>query len=185
MNFPEILGLQAPFVQIMLRSAIVYFAMVIGVRVSGRRQLGQMTPFDLVLILLISNAVQNAMVGPDNSVFGGLVAAATLLILNWATNRLVDRNVSIRKALEGDPILLVNDGAFIESHLQLANVTREMVEQAMREHGFDKLDQVHIAVLEVDGTISIVPVENDNTVKTQRSVRPRHHARASRPGGGS
>lgn len=185
MNFPEILGFQAPFVQIVFRSALVYVAMVVGVRVSGRRQLGQMTPFDLVLILLISNAVQNAMVGPDTSVFGGLVAAGTLLVLNWITNRVTDRNVGLRRALEGDPILLVNDGVFIESHLQLANVTREMVEQAMREHGFDKLSMVHIAVLEVDGTISIVPRENDNTVQTHRSVRPHHHARAARPGGGS
>ena len=183
MNFPEVLGYQAPFVQIIFRSAIVYFAMVIGVRVTGRRQLGQMTPFDLVLILLISNAVQNAMVGPDSSVFGGLVAAATLLLLNWITNRAADNVPTLRKALEGDPILLVNDGVFVDSHMRLADITRDMVMQAIREHGFDDLRNVHMAVLEVDGTISIVPRENDNTVQTQRSVRPRHHARASRPGG--
>ncbi len=157
----------------------VYVAIVIGVRVSGRRQLGQLTPFDLVLILLISNSVQNAMVGPDNSLLGGLAAAAILLTLNFFTNTLTGKSQTLRRALEGDPILLFHDGEFIQSHLQVAQVSQEMVEQAMREHGFEMLKEVKSAVLEVDGSISILPA----SAQMVRTHRVRHHLRASRPGG--
>ena len=179
MNWNEVLGLKAHFGEIFLRTVLVYLAILVGVRVSGRRQLGQMTPFDLVLILLISNSVQNAMVGPDNSLLGGLAAAAVLFVLNGFTSRLTDRFSTLRKALEGDPILLVSGGEFIDSHLQLAQVSREMIEQAAREHGFSKMSDVGTAVLEIDGTISIVPAD----VKPVRTHRVRHHARVIRPGG--
>ncbi|HVP39001.1 MAG TPA: YetF domain-containing protein [Candidatus Saccharimonadales bacterium] len=172
----DVLGIHSPLVQIILRCVVVYVAILLGMRLTGRRQLGQMTPFDLVLILLISNAVQNAMVGPDTSVLGGLVAAATLLFMNWITGAATDRSVELRKALEGQPILLVNDGQFIASHMKLAQLTEELVLQAIREHGFEGLEQVHMAVLEIDGTISIVP-------GSSTTVRTRHHVRAVRPGG--
>ncbi len=183
MNLTEVFGIHAPLLQIALRSAVVYVAIVIAMRVTGRRQLGQMTPFDLVLILLIANAVQNAMVGPDNSVLGGLVAAAVLLVLNQLTDFLTDRFPFLRRSLAGEPILLVNDGHLIDSHLRKAMVSPDLVLQAMREHGFEKLSDVHIAVLEVDGTISIVPKEGGKAVRTKKSVRSRHRVRAVRPGG--
>lgn len=176
MSATDVFGIHAPFAQIAYRSAIVYFVIVILMRMTGRRQLGQMTPFDLVLILLIANAVQNAMVGPDVTIFGGLVAASALLVTDQVFSRLVDRVPRFRSVLEGDPVLLVNDGRLLESHVRAAGLTEELVMQACREHGFENISDVKLAVLEIDGTISIVPVGT-------KSVRTRHRVRAFRPGG--
>lgn len=172
-----VFGLHAPFAEIVVRSVIVYVVIVLLMRVMGRRQLGQMTPFDLVLILLIANAVQNAMVGTDSTIFGGLVAAASLLTADQVLSRAVDRIPRFRRILEGQPILLVNDGRLIERHVAAAGLSEELVVQAIREHGFKNLGQVQMAVLEIDGTISIVPTG-------QGTVRTRHRVRAVRPGGG-
>jgi uncharacterized membrane protein YcaP (DUF421 family) len=172
----DVFGIHAPFAQIVVRSAIVYLAIIIGMRLTGSRQLGQMTPFDLVLILLIANAVQNAMVGTDVTVFGGLVAAATLLAANRVTAVITDRVPLFRRALEGQELLLLNDGKLIERNIQHAGLTEELVLQAIREHGFERPEQIRMAVLEIDGTISIVPADS-------RTVRTRHRVRAVRPGG--
>ncbi len=176
MSAADVFGLHAHFWEIFYRSAIIYVAVVLGIRLTGRRQLGQMTPFDLVLILLIANAVQNAMVGTDVSIFGGLVAAATLLAMNHATGIAINRIPLFQKFLEGEPTLLVNNGKLIESHVREAGLTNALVLQAIREHGFDDLSQVQLAILEIDGTISIVPVGT-------KTVRTRHRVRAVRPGG--
>ncbi|MBF6600103.1 MAG: DUF421 domain-containing protein [Dehalococcoidia bacterium] len=171
-----VFGLHAPFAEIVARSVIVYVVIVLLIRVMGRRQLGQMTPFDLVLILLIANAVQNAMVGTDSTIFGGLVAAAALLTTDQVLSRAVDRIPRFRRIIQGQPILLVNDGRLIERHVVAAGLSEELVVQAIREHGFENLQQVQMAVLEIDGTISIVPTG-------QGTVRTRHRVRAVRPGG--
>lgn len=176
MSASDVFGIHAPFAQIAYRSAAVYVIIVILMRLTGRRQLGQMTPFDLVLILLIANAVQNAMVGSDVTIFGGLVAAATLLATDQVFSRVVDRVPRFRRVFEGEPVLLVNDGKLVDAHLRSAGLTEELVLQACREHGFEDVSEVKIAVLEIDGTISIVPVGT-------KSVRTRHRVRAFRPGG--
>ena len=171
-----VFGVHAPFVQITYRTIIIYVVIVLLMRLMGRRQLGQMTPFDLVLILLIANAVQNAMVGTDTTIFGGLVAAAALLVSDQVLSRVVDRIPRFRRIVEGQPILLVNNGHLLEHHVIAAGLTRDLVVQAIREHGFENLEQIQMAVLEIDGTISIVP----SGLKT---VRTRHRVRAVRPGG--
>ena len=176
MNAGDVFGIHAPFWEIAYRSAIVYAAIVVGMRLSGARQLGQMTPFDLVLILLIANAVQNAMVGSDVTIFGGLVAAATLLVLNRAVAFAADRMPLFRKALEGEPVLLLNGGQLLTKPILRAGLSEDMVMQAIREHGFDDVTKIHSAVLEVDGTISIVPSDAPK-------VRTRRRVRAVRPGG--
>ena len=172
----DVIGIHAPFFEIAYRSAIVYVAIVVGMRLTGTRQLGQMTPFDLVLVLLIANAVQNAMVGSDISILGGIVAAATLLAMNRATALATDRLPFFRKALEGVPVLLLNDGKLIASHIERAGLTDELVLQSIREHGFADASEVRMAVLEIDGTISIVP-------RGSATVRTRHRVRSVRPGG--
>lgn len=176
MSVGHVIGLHAPFFEIFYRTAIVYVAIVVGMRLTGARQLGQMTPFDLVLILLIANAVQNAMVGSDVSVFGGIVAAATLLTLNRAVAFVTDRLPLFRRAFEGEPILLLNNGELIESRIQRAGLSDDLVLQSIREHGFATASDVKMAVLEIDGTISIVPAGS-------ATVRTRHRVRAVRPGG--
>ncbi len=176
MSAADVIGIHAPFFEIAYRSAIVYVAIVLGMRLTGTRQLGQMTPFDLVLVLLIANAVQNAMVGSDVTVLGGIVAAATLLVMNRVVALATDRLPFFRRAIEGVPVLLLNDGRLIEEHIQRAGLSDELILQSIREHGFANASDVKMAVLEIDGTISIVPAGS-------ATVRTRHRVRAVRPGG--
>src|SRR6202021_580579 len=101
--------------QIVVRTGVIYLLVLIGVRLSGKREVGQMTPFDLTLLLLLSNSVQNAMTGPDTSLAGGAVAAATLLVLNYGIAYLAGGNRRLRKFIEGEPSLLIHDGKVIPS----------------------------------------------------------------------
>src|SRR6185369_1912387 len=139
---------------IVLRTAAVYATVLLGVRLSGQREVGQMTPFDLVLLLLLSNSVQNAMTGPDTSVLGGVIAAATLLLLNYLIAELSGGNRRFRKFVQGQPSLLVHDGKIIAAHMAREHVSLDELHQSLREHGIAGLPDVALAVLEVDGSIS-------------------------------
>jgi uncharacterized membrane protein YcaP (DUF421 family) len=143
-------------VEIAARTAVVYGVVLIGVRLSGKREVGQMTPFDLTLLLLISNAVQNAMTGPDNSLLGGVIAAGTLLVLNYVVAELSGANRRFRKFVQGQPSLLVHDGQVISSHMAKEHVSMDELQRAMREHGISHYHDVALAVLEVDGSISFL-----------------------------
>ena len=134
------------------RVAIVYLVVLGLLYASGRRTLGQMTPFDLVTLLLISNVVQNAMIGPDASLVGGLIGAAILLGLN----HLIARSGWLRTRLEGDPVLLVYRGAVLTDRLRRQGVSPGDLDQAIREHGIADLTGVESAVLEMDGSISVI-----------------------------
>jgi uncharacterized membrane protein YcaP (DUF421 family) len=157
--------------QIVLRTGVIYLLVLIGVRVSGKREVGQMTPFDLTLLLLLSNSVQNAMTGPDTSLMGGAVAACTLLILNYLIADVAGANRRFRRWIEGEPSLLIHDGRTIESHMAREHVSMDELHRALREHGINSCDQVALAVLEVDGSISclkydeIKPDANTHLVK--------------------
>ena len=140
--------------QILLRTGAIYLLVLIGVRLSGKREVGQMTPFDLTLLLLLSNSVQNAMTGPDTSLMGGAVAACTLLLLNYVLADFSGLNRRFRKLIEGQPSLLVHDGQVIESHMAKEHVSMDELHRALREHGISSVDQVALSVLEVDGSIS-------------------------------
>ncbi len=140
--------------QIVLRTAVIYLLVLIGVRLSGKREVGQMTPFDLTLLLLLSNSVQNAMTGPDTSLLGGAVAAGTLLVLNYGVAGVSGSNRHLRRLIEGQPTLLVHDGKIIDAHMARERVSMDELHRALREHGIDSFDQVALAVLEVDGSIS-------------------------------
>ncbi len=144
-------------VAIALRTLAVYLALFLALRLAGKRELGQMTPFDLVVVLVISNAVQNAMVGQDTSLLGGLVAAITLLLMNRGLTWLLITHPEIRHWMVGEPVLIVRDGHLLQGPMKREGVTRDHVLAAMREHGIGQLENVQMAVLEVDGAISIVP----------------------------
>jgi uncharacterized membrane protein YcaP (DUF421 family) len=139
---------------IVLRTTVIYIVVLAGVRLSGKREVGQMTPFDLTLLLLISNAVQNAMTGPDTSLMGGVAAAATLLLLNYFVAELSGENRRFRKFVQGQPSLLVHDGEVIASHMAKEHVSMDELQRALREHGIASPRDVALAVLEVDGSIS-------------------------------
>lgn len=137
---------------------------------TAKRELGQMTVFDFVVVLLIANAVQNAMVGPDTSVLGGVLAAFVLLGINRVISALRMSGGMWGRLLEGTPTVLVQDGEFVEPHLRKEGLDRAELEMAMREHGVDAVSKVKLAVLETDGSISIVPQES-LVVRTRRHVR--------------
>ncbi len=154
---------------IVLRTAIIYIVVLVGIRLSGKREIGQMTPFDLVLLLLIANAVQNAMTGPDTSITGGVVAAATLLLINTIVSRIVRRNKKLRTWVEGTPTILVRHGNVVSENLVKERIPIEELRQAFREHGVAVLEDVALAVLEVDGTISVLTKE-----ELPPTFRPHH-----------
>jgi uncharacterized membrane protein YcaP (DUF421 family) len=151
-------NLQIPPWDIALRTVAVYAVILVGLRLAGKRELGQMTVFDLVVLLLIANAVQNAMVGPDTSLMGGLLAAVILLVFNTIIARLRLRSPILRRLVEGTPTLLVLRGEPIPDHLQREGIDQETLEASLREHGVENLSDVEMAVLEIDGSISVVPI---------------------------
>jgi uncharacterized membrane protein YcaP (DUF421 family) len=163
-------GLEVSGWSIAARTLVVYAAMLGGLRLAGKRELGQMTPFDLVVILLIANAVQNAMVGPDTSVTGGLIAAGVLVGANYAIAVVRERVPLLRRAVEGSPTLLISEGQFVEGNLRREGLNEDEVMMAIREHGVGDLKDVRMAVLEVDGSISIVPADTQ-TMRTRKHVR--------------
>ena len=140
--------------QIVLRTGVIYLLVLIGVRLSGKREVGQMTPFDLTLLLLLSNSVQNAMTGPDTSLAGGAIAACTLIVLHYFVAELSGANRRFRRMIQGQPTLLIHDGKTIESHMAKEHVSVDELQRALREHGINGIDQTALAVLEVDGSIS-------------------------------
>jgi uncharacterized membrane protein YcaP (DUF421 family) len=152
------------------RTALVYLGLLIGLRLMGKRELGQMTVFDLVVVLLIANAVQNAMTGPDFSVQGGLLAAGVLLVGNYAISLLPLHGTKWGRLLGGTPTVLVQNGRFIYPHLKRERVDRDDIEMVIREHGLESVAAVKLAVLETDGSISIVPLTSP-VVRTRKLIR--------------
>lgn len=138
------------------RTVAVYLLVLIGVRLTGKREVGQMTPFDLTLLLLLSNAVQNAMTGPDTSLLGGAAAAVTLLVLNYTVGLLSGSSRRFRRVVEGSPSLLIHDGRLLMDHLQREHLTVDEVMRALREHGIGGIEDVALGVLEVDGSLSFL-----------------------------
>lgn len=159
-----------PLWQILVRTGVVYIAVFFGLRVMGKRQLGQMTLTDLVVIILIANAVQNAMVGPDTSLVGGLAAAFALLVLNLVISRLQIVNPKVERLVEGSPTMLIRDGSYLDANLRKEGVDRAEVESALREHGLTEARQAKVAYLEPDGSISVVPM-GERLARSRRRVR--------------
>jgi uncharacterized membrane protein YcaP (DUF421 family) len=147
---------------IVLRTAVIYIVVLLGVRLSGKREVGQMTPFDLTLLLLLSNSVQNAMTGSDTSLSGGVIAATTLLVLNYFIAEVSGGNRRFRKIVQGQPSLLIHDGQIINAHMAKEHVSMDELERSLREHGISTYHDVALAVLEVDGSISCLKYDDLN-----------------------
>ena len=159
--------------EIALRTGVVYLLVLVGIRLSGKREVGQMTPFDLTLLLLLSNSVQNAMTGPDTSLAGGAVAAATLLILNFVVAEVAGLNRRFRRFVQGQPSLLVHDGEIIASHMAREHVSMDALECALREHGVATYKDAALAVLEVDGSISVLKYDDIQPTASSHLARRR------------
>lgn len=146
-----------PILEKILRSAVVYFFILIAFRFTGKRQVGQLSLFDLVVLLIISNVVQNAVIGNDNSLGGGMIGAVTILALNWLVVEVSYRFKPARRLLEGEPTLLIHNGKVLQANLKRERITIEDLQAALRRNGGESIDHVRYAVLEENGQISVVP----------------------------
>jgi uncharacterized membrane protein YcaP (DUF421 family) len=152
-TLPEI-GSTLP--EVVLRTAIVYLFLVVVFRISGKREVGQMSVLELVVVLVISDAVQNSMVGENQSVWGGLIAVLTLIGLDLGLKWLTRRSRRLRSTIEGEPRLLVRDGRLLQKALREEKIEVDEVYAALREHGILRVEDVRLAVLETDGSISVI-----------------------------
>ena len=146
----------------MLRAVLVYFVVMVLLRISGKRAVGQFTPFDLVLLILIGNAVQNGLNGGDNSLTAALILSATLIALNYLVAFLSARSPVVRRIVEGEPVVLARDGHVFRDVLRHELVSRADFDKAMREAGISDADEIHLAELETNGHITIIPREARN-----------------------
>src|SRR5579872_2785497 len=140
----------------LLRTLVVYLFLLIGLRLAGKRELGQFNPFDLVVLLLLSNTLQNAIIGNDNSLSGGLLGAGVLLAVNYAVVRFLYRHPMIERWVEGDPDVLVEDGECIGHRMERELITRDQLEAAARRQGIESLDRVRQCRLETGGALTFI-----------------------------
>ncbi|SCY89731.1 DUF421 domain-containing protein [Flavobacterium caeni] len=145
-----------PYLDIALRSVAVYVFMVVALRLFGKKELSQLNPADIILILLISNAVQNAMVGPDTTLLGGLVAATALLVLNFILKKAMHRFKSVEGLLVDKPQILIHNGKLDFKLLSKLDISNDELKEAIREHGIEHFTEVKLAVFEPDGNISVI-----------------------------
>src|SRR6185503_16599343 len=144
-----------PLVEKILRPVVVYLALVLLLRVFGKRELAQLNPFDLVVLLSLSNTVQNAIIGEDNSVTGGIIGAVSLLTINWIVVRILFRSPRLNRALEGRPAVLIREGHIDRKALEREALTREELVEVIHRQGFEHLHDVHRCELEPNGTFYI------------------------------
>lgn len=147
--------LQVPWWELLLRGSLVYLALFLIFRLSGKRQVGQLTPFDLVLLLIISNAVQNAMVGPDTSLLGGLIVALVLIVWNRLLGYLSTRSRRMERLIEGRPEVVVHRGRVYEDVLHRNDISLDELRAALRRNGAFDISEVEYALLETNGALSV------------------------------
>lgn len=162
-----------PYLDIALRSLAVYVFMLVAIRLTGKKELSQLNTIDVVLILLISNAVQNAMVGNNTSLLGGLAAAAVLFILNYVLKKFTFKNKKVREFIFQHPEILIHDGKLNFDKLSELCISDDELKEAMREHGIEYYKDVKLAVFEVDGNISII--SGDTHLKRTHYKRKKTH----------
>ncbi len=156
---------------IALKSVAVYIFIVLAIRLFGKKEFAQLSIVDLVFILLISNSVQNAMVGTDSSLSGGLVAALSLFFVNFIFKKISLLSPVISKAIDGEPILLIYQGKLNQIGLDKSQISVEQLAAVVREHGVQEISQVNLAMFEVDGNISVI---SENFNKTTRKKHKAH-----------
>ena len=149
-------NMSVPWWELIVRSLCVYAFLIVLLRVSGKRQVGQLAPFDLVLLLVLSNAVQNSMNGGDNSLIGGLVSAITLIGVNYFVGLATFKNKRLEAIIEGRPQIIVHNGKVFEDVMAKAQLTHHELQAALRQAGCACVDDVQSAVLENNGSISVL-----------------------------
>jgi uncharacterized membrane protein YcaP (DUF421 family) len=148
--------------ELVVRAAVVYVFLLVLLRVTGKRQVGQLAPFDLVLLLVLSNAVQNSMNAGDNSLVGGLISAATLVLLNYIVAIATWRNKKLEALIEGQPQILIHNGKLFQEVADKARLTHHEIQSALRRGGCTCVEEVHAAILENNGAISVVAKKSND-----------------------
>ncbi len=166
--FQHMFQLPLPIAEKLLRPVIVYLVLVVLLRVFGKRELAQLNPFDLVVLLSLSNTVQNAIIGDDNSVTGGVIGAFSLLAINWLVVRVLYRSPQLTRALEGRSTVLIHNGQIDRKALERESLSREELLSVIHRQGFEDFHQVHRCELEPNGTFYVEAVEP--------SIAEKHHA---------
>ena len=158
-----------PYLDIIIRSVSVYFFMIIAIRLFGKKQLSQLNTADVILILLISNSVQNAMVGNNTSLYGGIVAALALFVINFIFKKVMLKSTFIKNLVQDKPEILIHNGKLEIQTLAQIGITDNELKEAMREHGVEFYKDVKLAMFEIDGSISIISGDKD--------LKQTHHKR--------
>ena len=148
--------LAVPWWELVVRSIVVFGALLLLLRLTGKRQVGQLAPNDLVLLLILSNAVQNSMNAGDNSLVGGLISAVTLVTLNYLVSVAVRKSSKVERFVDGQPQILIRDGATFQKALDEAGITHGELNGALRQNGCAHAHEVHLAILETNGSISVL-----------------------------
>ena len=157
----DLFDLAMPWWEFVLRAVTVYVVLLAMIRISGKRTMGQFTPFDVLLIVLLGNAVQNSLLGADQSLLGGLLLAAVLITINWIVGFVSARSRTAERVIEGEPIVLARDGQLFERVLRRELVSENDFNEALRQNGELTMEDVALALLETDGRISVVPKKKD------------------------
>jgi uncharacterized membrane protein YcaP (DUF421 family) len=155
----DLWAMDVPVMEKVLRAAVGYAFLLIAFRVLGRRELGRLTNFDLVVVLIVANVLQNAMIGNDNSLTGGLIGAATVLGLNALVGAAVYVSRAVERAVDGTPVVIVADGRLVRSRLRRELITENEVLAAARSAGIQRLADVRLAILESTGEINVFAVD--------------------------
>jgi uncharacterized membrane protein YcaP (DUF421 family) len=153
----NMLDLGTPLLEKIIRPILVYVFLIVGLRLAGKRELAQLNPFDLVVLLTLSNTVQNAIIGNDNSLSGGLIGASTLLVVNYLVVRFLFTHDKLDRIVEGEPDVLVERGVVQEDHLRRELLTKNELEVAAHRQGFDDLSEIERAEIEPGGSIFFMP----------------------------
>ena len=169
----DMFQLGVPLLEKIIRPLIVYFFLIVGLRLAGKRELAQLNPFDLVVLLTLSNTVQNAIIGNDNSVSGGIIGAATLLIVNYLVVRFFYGHHKIEEIVEGDSDTLIENGTVNMDHLQKEVITLTELLAAAHRQGFSNLDEIETATIEPDGAISFISKRPDPSMERHSELLDR------------
>lgn len=177
--FEHMFRLPLPIVEKLLRPVIIYLVLVVLLRLFGKRELAQLNPFDLVVLLSLSNTVQNAIIGDDNSVTGGIIGAFGLLAINWLVVRTLFSSPRFTRMMEGSATILVREGKIDQHALRRESLTREELIEVIHRQGFDTLDQVALCQLEPNGTFFVESIEPSQAERRHDELLARFDAMAA------
>jgi uncharacterized membrane protein YcaP (DUF421 family) len=155
-TWADMFQLALPVLEKVIRPCIIYIFLIVGLRLAGKRELAQINTFDLVVLLMLSNTVQNAIIGDDNSVAGGIIGATSLLVLNYMVVRFLFRRTRLDRFLEGSPVILIENGRVLHKHLERELISIQELTTVARKQGFRSLDDIQECILETGGSLVFI-----------------------------